>query len=140
MKRDDSVQRIGKNMCNDSNGTPKSDVKYFSLVGVLLLAIIVSLAVLWLREKSNRVQVEQDARGALIDYKKQVGAMWGQALENAGGRPLHRDELPEVTVNWDGKPRTVRQVSADAGERIGLQPGDVIEVTPHATTAPAEKP
>ena len=40
------------------NSTPDNDVKYFSVVGILLVLIIALLAVLWGKERSKRINLE----------------------------------------------------------------------------------
>jgi hypothetical protein len=59
----------------------------------------------------------------------------------AGGvEPLARDDLPARVVQVDGQRRAVLQISAAGGRRLGLMPGDLLEVAAPPTTAPASEP
>ena len=53
-------------------------------------------------------------------------------------RPLAREDLPTETVTWNGRPRTVLRVSASAGRRLGLAPGDAVVVSEPPAGAPSE--
>jgi len=55
-------------------------------------------------------------------------------------RALQRDDLPAEVITWNGQPRTVLSVSAAAGQRLGLWPGDVIVVAPPPASGPATQP
>jgi len=119
-----------------------SDAKYLLVVCGLLMAIVILLTVLWLRERRavNGLQAEllkaQQQRHR-IDLNSQLGQMLAAKVENHLGGALNRAELPTQTVTWNGQPRTVMMVAASAGRRIGLEPGDVLAVSAAPATSPA---
>lgn len=125
-----------------------ADTIYLGAVGGLLLLIIVLVGALWLRERSRAKAALQDlanlraATAGHIIGPDRLQAGLHRLLE-AGvptTRPLQRDDLPSEMVNWNGRPRKVFLVGAAAGRRIGLDPGDVIEVYPAPATASATNP
>ncbi len=128
-----------------------TDGRYLLIVGGLLLAIIVILAALWLRERQAAVSARADlarlrARGVgQARLQQALGRMMAAsrpAGRGAGVRAIPREDLPSETVRWNGRPRTVLRLGAGAGRRIGLEPGDVIVVSPPASgpaTAPARR-
>jgi len=83
-------------------------------------------------ETARRGVIRGDLKGALANM------LAGQAEPQS--RALQRDDLPAQTVTWNGQPRTVLSVSAAAGQRLGLRPGDVIVVAPPPATGPAAQP
>jgi hypothetical protein len=116
------------------------DSRYLAIVGALTVMIIVLLAWLWLHE---RVALNA-ARGQLVAARQrsalgmQLQAALGRSLagpQTQPARPVQREDLPAETVNWNGVPRPVLRLSAEAGERIGLRPGDAVIVAP--VTRPA---
>ena len=121
-----------------------SDAKYLLVVAGLMMTIVILLSVLWIRERRNvahlqdqldiarRSSMRGDLQGALARM------LAGQTEPQA--RALHRDDLPAQTVTWNGQPRTVLSVSAAAGQRLGLWPGDVIVVAPPPASGPATQP
>jgi hypothetical protein len=50
---------------------------------------------------------------------------------------IRRGDLPAETVNLDGREVTALRVGAEAGERMGFEPGDVVIVSPAPPTQPA---
>ncbi len=120
--------------------------RYFVIVTALMLLIILLLGWLWARER----RAAASARQGLADLRRAAGAnvISAQKLQSmlAGGmhRPLQRDDLPAETVMWNGRGRQVFRVSAAAGARLGLEPNDVVLVSPapsaEATTAPQTHP
>ena len=123
---------------------PPADAKYLLIVCGMLLLIVVLLSVLWIRER----RTSNDLRSQLGAYKTQFQrmAVSGQLAQRfaaqSGGqaRPLDRDQLAAETVTYNGQPRTVLLVGAAAGRRMGLLPGDVIEVSMPPATAPTTAP
>lgn len=116
--------------------------RYFVIVTSLMLMIIILLGWLWMRER----RAAASARQELADLRRVAGSnmIGAQKLQSllAGGlqRPLQRDDLPSETVTWNGRAKQVYRVSAAAGARLGLEPNDVVVVSPapsgEATTAP----
>ena len=118
--------------------------RYLLLVGGLLVLIIALLAVLWVRERQQRVAAQRDlqqARAALqrIGGQDRAGSL-GEALlkgkllaRRAGGQsgmqPVDRANLPAEQARLDGQPVTVLRLGAAGGQRLGLAPGDVIVVS-----------
>ena len=122
----------------DKQGT--LDTRYLAVVGALTVMIIVLLAWLWLHER-----VALNAARAQLVAARQRSAL-GMQLQAALGRslagpqtqpagPIQREDLPAETVNWNGSPRPVLRLSAEAGQRLGLRPGDAVLVAP--ATQPA---
>ena len=118
-----------------------SESRYFAIVGALLVVIIVMLGALWLRERRA-----VSALGAELEATREratAGAGLQAALSRltarqATTRPLAREDLPAETVTWDGRRRTVLRVSASAGRRLGLEPGDAIVVSEPPASAPGQ--
>jgi len=131
----------------EADKQPASDVKYMLVVSGLLMGIVILLSVLWMRERRNVAsltsQLRVASRGAItgnINSKDMARFLSGRQMPQA--RPLQREDLPAETVRWNGRPRTVLRISASAGERMGLRPGDVVLVAqppaPSPTTPPAK--
>ena len=123
---------------------PGADTKYLLVVCGLLMCIVILLSVLWIRERRNSSMLAQQLQQA----RKQniAGSLQGQLARlvagqsAAGARPLQREDLPAETVTWNGQPRTILHISAAAGNRIGLEPGDVVAVSQPPATAPTTQP
>ena len=121
-----------------------SDARYLLVVAGLMMTIVILLSVLWIRERRNVAYLQEQLqiarqgsmRGDIQGALQRMLA--GQAEPQA--QALHRDDLPAQTVTWNGQPRTVLSVSAAAGQRMGLEPGDVIVVAPPPATGPATQP
>jgi hypothetical protein len=123
------------------------DSRYLAIVGGLMVLIIILLAWLWLHERVARNAAYRElvaARGNSA-LAMQLQATLGRGMagpQTRPARPIQRDDLPAETVNWNGAPRSVLRLSAAAGERVGLRPGDVVVVAPApaTTTAPTSGP
>jgi hypothetical protein len=132
-----------------ATATPKptpgnSDAKYLLVVAGLMMTIVILLSVLWIRERRNVAILQGElalARrsSARVDLQGELARMLAARAEPQA-RALQRDDLPAQTVTWNGQPRTVLSVSAAAGKRLGLEPGDVIVVAPPPATEPATRP
>lgn len=125
----------------------KSDGTYFLLVTVLMLVILASLAFLWMRERSNRIAAQADAQQLGIEntnLKEVVNRLLladaGSSTRPADIKPISRQELLPVTMNIGGQPRTVLILGAQTGKRLGLEPGDMIEVAQPPATQPSSRP
>ncbi len=121
---------------------PASDAKYMLIVSGLLMGIVILLSVLWMRERRNvaslNAQLRVASRGAItgqFSSNDMTRMFAGRQMPQA--RPLQREDLPAETVKWNGQPRTILRVSASAGQRMGLRPGDVVLVTSPPASAPA---
>jgi len=131
---------------NDTPGGARgSESKQYAVVGGLLVLIILLLSALWLRERRGRVRAEGDlaAFQRNVAGRLQLQAAMGKMLRGPGEvsrRPLAREDLPRETVRWNGQPRDVLRVSAAAGRRIGLRPGDAVIVSAEPASAPATAP
>lgn len=123
---------------------PASDVKYLLVVSGLLMGIVILLSVLWIRERRNAVDLDNQLR--IARQRAMTGQLSGDLARVLAGqagaqaRSLQREDLPAETVTWNGQPRTVLRVSATAGERLGLRPGDVVLVAPPPANAPVTRP
>ena len=121
-----------------------SDARYLLVVAGLMMTIVILLSVLWIRERRSvailQGELEIARRGAIRGglQGELTRLMTGQAEQQS--QALQRDDLPAQTVTWNGQPRTVLSVSAAAGQRMGLRPGDVIVVAPPPATGPATRP
>jgi hypothetical protein len=121
-----------------------SDARYLLVVAGLMMTIVILLSVLWIHERRNvahlQDQLQIARRGAMRgDLQGALANMLAGQTEPRA-RALQRDDLPAETVTWNGRPRTVLRVSAAAGQRLGLWPGDVIVVTPPPASGPATQP
>ncbi len=121
-----------------------TDARYLLVVAGLMMTIVILLSVLWIRERQNvahlRDQLQIARQGSIRgDLQGAMARMLaGQAEQQA--RALQRDDLPAQTVTWNGQPRTVLSVSTAAGQRMGLEPGDVIVVATPPAAAPTSQP
>ena len=121
-----------------------SDAKYLLVVAGLMMTIVILLSVLWIRERRNVAHLQGELqiarRGAMRgDLQGALANMLAGKTEPRA-RALQRDDLPAEVITWNGQPRTVLSVSAAAGQRLGLWPGDVIVVTPPPASGPATQP
>lgn len=123
----------GKPACPDST--------YFLVVGLLLVMIIASLAVLWVRERKRRLAAEAGV-ARLTGQKRQMQSVLEQFVgrEGAlGGPAVRRTDLPSRVGLLDGQRRAIFTISVAAGERVGFEPGDVIVVAGRPATSPATR-
>jgi len=121
------------------------DTWYLVAVGGLLVIIVASLAALWLLERNRRVEAErrlvevrneQSLGSALAQMGMRSAAGGAEMLPGAG---ISRSDIADVRVaELDGRPRNLWVISAGAGRRVGLEPGDLVEVAPAPRTQPAE--
>lgn len=124
--------------------TPRgADLKYFAVVGVLLLMIIASLCALWLKERSNanqlagRVRQLRSRRLSQAQLRQMVSSRLA-AARSGGVQPIRREDVYKAPATLDGEKVQVLHISPDAGRRLGFRPGDVIHVGREAAeTAPA---
>jgi hypothetical protein len=121
-----------------------SDAKYLLVVAGLMMTIVILLSVLWIRERRNVAHLQGELqiarRGAMRgDLQGALANMLAGKTEPRA-RALQRDDLPAEVITWNGQPRTVLSVSAAAGQRLGLWPGDVIVVAPPPASGPATQP
>ena len=121
-----------------------SDAKYLLVVAGLMMTIVILLSVLWIRERRNVAHLQGELqiarRGAMRgDLQGALASMLAGKTEPRA-RALQRDDLPAEVITWNGQPRTVLSVSAAAGQRLGLWPGDVIVVAPPPASGPATQP
>ena len=121
-----------------------SDAKYLLVVAGLMMTIVILLSVLWIRERRNVAHLQGELqiarRGAMRgDLQGALANMLAGKTEPRA-RALQRDDLPAEVITWNGQPRTVLSVSAAAGQRLGLWPGDVIVVAPPPASEPATQP
>ena len=120
---------------NGRTGPSRADGKYLAIVGGLLLTIIVALAVLWLSERRGRLTAEAEA-ARLRRRQRALQSVLPGLTGMPGASPIRRDDLQPTTRELDGRQREVFTISAAAGERLGFEPGDVVEVAPATTTRP----
>jgi hypothetical protein len=121
-----------------------SDAKYLLVVAGLMMTIVILLSVLWIRERRNVAHYQNQLQIAhqnsiRSDQQAALASMLAGKIESRA-RALQRDDLPAEVITWNGQPRTVLRVSAAAGQRLGLWPGDVIVVASPPATEPATQP
>ena len=126
--------------------------RYLAMVGGLLILIIAMLAVLWVRERSRRVEAETTAaelkkENAKLQFILGMTFKGGAAPSTAPAeegpssppiQPFQRQDQVPVTVTLDGAKRAAFRLSAEGAARFGFREGDVILVMPRAapTSAP----
>lgn len=114
------------------------DTRYLAVVGVLLVMIIASLAALWLMERQRRVAAQQqlaEAGNPLSELLKKVDGPAPGGLPRARGEAaLGAEDIIRKTPTEGGDELTI---TAAAGERLGLSPGDVVTVARPLGTRPA---
>ncbi|NLW85256.1 MAG: hypothetical protein GXY38_00085 [Planctomycetes bacterium] len=126
----------------DNSQCPKASLSsgYIAIVGLLLAGIIVMLAVLWFRERSARINLQnavietesrnENVRNMLMSLPGLVPGA-GEEAPPAPPVMLDRNSLQPVTLDVQGRPREVFNISTAAGLNIGgFKPGDVIVVGP----------
>ena len=94
--------------------------------------IIVLLAGLWIMERGHRNRAQarvRDINQAIAQQKKKMQSLGRLVAAQATQAKIMRNSLPKKQAKLDGKNRTVLILDAQAGKNLGLQPGDVIEVT-----------
>ena len=138
---------------NDENaaGTSGTDTKFVIITGSLLLVIIALLAGLWASMRTRAMRAESDvtalrsqlkfATGAGVRFSGTPGspeAMLQQMVSKAMRRhKVQRENLQTEQVNLNGRDVKALRLPADAAEKFGFMPGDVIIVDkPPPTTAP----
>ncbi len=107
-----------------------SDGKYVLVVGGLLALIVIALAALYLRERSARIDAQED----LVEQREQFrSAMMHSALSGfsggkAAGPALDPRELRSGQVTLDGRTRPAVFIDPDAAADLGLRSGEVLIV------------
>ena len=105
------------------------------------MLIIACLAILWFSESRRRLAAEGDVD---VLKRRSVGmeAMLTRKMLAVPAEPLAvvREQLPARTVDLDGKATTALMLGAEASERMGFSPGDVIMVCPRPATQPSSVP
>jgi hypothetical protein len=104
----------------------QSDIMWPLTAGLLLL-ITLATATLWMRERTGRA-ADRDALRQQIDVQEKQLMLQAMLQPQEPGAAVSRDDLPMRYAELDGTQVPVRTLSAQAGERIGLMPGDVIVV------------
>jgi len=130
----------------DTPAKTQRDTDYLMIVGVLLLTIVVTLGVLWQKERRRRINAElklRDLRKSVILEQLQKGqakflqGLLPQGLGGETARPVQREDLVSETTTIKGRPVRVMYISAAAGRRFGFKTGDVVIVGTLPTTRPA---
>ncbi len=127
-------------MTDDSPQLPTRtvvDYKFLVTVAALLIVIIATLAMLWTRERRDRLTAEKDLA---VMYKREAGIqqiLSKMPLNATAAQPVQREDLPTQEVTVGGQQRTAFVLGPSAGERLGFKPGDVIVVSQPPQTTPA---
>ena len=132
---------------NSSDAPRRGDGMQFLLMGGLLVVVMGLLAVLWIRERSQRVrwqneaaQLDRELKSKPSDFQRLFpGATLATSMPAGDGAPagtICREDLQPERVQFQGRLATVFTVSASAGKRIGFRPGDVVVVGPPPSSAP----
>jgi len=122
-----------------------TEQKQFLIIGGLLVMVIATLAVLWVRERSARAAAEQRANEIAKQSQDLPQMLNSQAMaaalaqfQNSQPQPIRREECPAREITLDGDKRTGFEISPAVGKRIGdFQPGDILLIGP-AKPAPPE--
>jgi Flp pilus assembly protein TadB len=117
------------------------DVKYFVIVGLLLVIIMAVLAQLWQLERERRITAEKRLSEMYLEESLRA-AVEGAAKRWKEDAVANRKELPRETVKWNGTLRDVLLIGAEEGRGMGFEAGDVVHVRedePATQPAGAEK-
>ncbi len=119
-----------------------ADTRYLALVGGLLVLIVALLAVLWIRERTNRISAQEQVVSLLRDRKGMQAGMQQMMLAQKfmAVQPVNREDMITERGVLNGKTVTLVRISAAAGERFGFLPGDVVLVAPTGRTPPTSGP
>ncbi len=98
--------------------------------GGLLLLIVVALSVLWIRERTAGLAQRRQVAELVEKLRVQQDTMALQTMlrEQDDTPAVSRGDLPLRYAQFDGRQVSVLTLSAQAGRRIGFEPGDVIVV------------
>lgn len=104
------------------------------IVGLAVL-IVVTLAGLWVMERSGRAKAERLA----ADLRRKNQLVGQMLIDQARpGVVIDRTALPTRPLSVDGRDRTALLLSAAQARLLGFAPGDLVLVTDPPRTAPAE--
>lgn len=124
------------------------DSKFMLAVGVLMVLLIALLGGLWLRERNARINDVAKIRRAYEAQMPQVTpAISPMALQSMLAAPQREsaklgvaDVVAVEQQELSGEMVRVTRITAQAGARIGLEPGQVLLVSPPpAMSQPDEK-
>ena len=140
---------------NDENaaGTSGTDTKFVMIAGSLLLVIIALLAGLWASMRTRAMRAERDVTALRTQLKFATGAgvrfscapgSFDEVLQQMTSKAMlrhkvQRENLRSERVHLNGRDVKALRLPADAAEKFGFSPGDVIivdEPAPTTTTAP----
>ena len=130
--------------------------RYLVMVGGLMILIVAMMAVLWVRERSRRV----DAEAMVVELKREnakLQLVLGMTMKSGPAmsagpteegpslpriQPFQRQDQFPVPVTLNGVQREAYRLPADAAARFGFREGDVILVMPRGapTSTPASAP
>ena len=105
----------------------RMDVKYFVIVGLLLVIIMAVLAQLWQLERERRITAEKRLLEMYLEESLRT-KVEGVARREKEEAVADRKELPRETVKWNGTPREVLLIDAEEGRRMGFEAGNLIHV------------
>ena len=96
-----------------------SDTRYLIIAGVLLVVIIASLSVLWVRERRARFEAQCRAAELKLDNDRLQDVMGKILIGNSASavRPIRREDLPARTINIAGTARRLLQME-NAGTQV----------------------
>ena len=124
--------------------TGATDRMLLLIVGALLVCIIATLAVLWQRERSARVDAEDRlAQRPAVNPAQMMMAQQMLQGQLAGDdrelvEPIQQREVMEKTsVDFQSRPRPLIRITAQAGQRFGFDPGDLVIIAVTSATQPA---
>ena len=148
--RDDELEALGQEKHagepldsldgSAARGSAAADARFQIIVAALMVLIIAALAGLWLIERNRRIRAEREL-AEFSQRQLQAQAMLSQlamgGLEPQTTPRINRADLPPELVTLEHMGRTMLKISADAGERLGFLPGDIVFVADRPTTQPA---
>lgn len=117
----------------------KQDRAFYVVIMVLVAVIVVTLGALWMVERRGRMRTMGELHAVETREKQLEGALRQLVLDHMAGT-VDREELATQTVQWDGKPREVRLLSAKKGAALGFKPGDAILVSQSQPASQATEP
>ena len=136
---------------DEMKNPPRTDVKYLTVVGVLMTLIIVALAGLWVTERNRRVKADEqlagrnrqeDAMKAFLQTPAGRQLATGEAGAGPETRPsagLTRADIVSVKpIAWEGRNRTLVRITASAAQRLGFSSGDLVDVADGSSAAPGD--
>jgi hypothetical protein len=127
---------------DETKATDTQDTRFVLIAAGLLVLIMGTMAVLWLRERNRR----QEAERQLVETRGQLRQLLGAQVQGmlGGGAPsgpaVPVDQMQFERVTLDGEPVRAIRIPAATARPLGLRPGDVLLVSEAPATRPTTAP